>query len=72
MLIRIKVVKCLDAVVENGDLEEIIENYKPLISFCPPHLQVYIHELVRDSRSLRDKRLITKTSVKELLHHSMW
>ncbi|MET1160831.1 MAG: hypothetical protein ABWW65_07715 [Thermoprotei archaeon] len=71
MLFRIKVVKCLDIVVEGNDLGSIVREYRELIGMCNESSQIYVHVLERKDNELVDKGLMYRGNVREALRGSI-
>ncbi len=69
MLFRVKIVKCLDIVVESNSIEELIREYRELLETCNQESKIYIHRLSEKNGFLVDEGRLLSGIVKEVLHH---
>jgi len=69
LLYRLKVVKCIDTLVDDlySNAEELVEAFKHVLEYCGDEARVYVHVLERGSGELVDKGIVYTGSVKEVL-----
>ena len=70
MIYRVKVVKCVDIVLDDlySSVEELIKAFKHILEHCGDEARIYVHVLERVSGELVDKGIVYTGSVKEVLH----
>lgn len=66
-----KIVNCIDAVLEDGDVEEIIHDLIDVLKKCDQDAKIFIHKLERTVDELVDKGLVYSSTVKEVLLHTL-
>jgi len=69
LLIRLKIVKCLDVImdVENNYLKNILEEVGAI---CGLDSKIFIHRVERRGNEIVDVELIYTGIIKEVLHHN--
>lgn len=71
MLYRLKIVKCLDVILNTHNLEEVIDIIRRVVSKCSENSKLYIHVLDIEDDVLVDKKLVITGSIKEVLHRNI-
>jgi len=69
LLYRLKVVKCIDTVLDDlySGVEELVKAFKHVLKYCGDEARIYVHVLERSSGELVDKGIVYTGSVKEVL-----
>ncbi len=71
MLFRLKIVKCLDILVESSSIDEVLKENRELIKKCREDSKLYIHVLERTSGEIIDRGMVYSSTVKDVLHHML-
>ncbi|OYT40465.1 MAG: hypothetical protein B6U89_02090 [Desulfurococcales archaeon ex4484_58] len=71
MIIRLKIVGCLDIVVEDQDYMEVLRGFIDILTSCPGEARVFIHELTRGEKELVDNKLLFSSRLEDILNHML-
>ncbi len=68
---RIKVVKCVDAVIHADSIRDAVEKLREIMTYCGDDARVFIHIIdKRDTRPV-DKGVVAKGTVREILRDTL-
>jgi len=67
----VKIVNCIDAVLEDKDVEKIIHDLIDILKKCDQDAKIFIHKLEITGDELVDKGLVYSSTVKEVLLHTL-
>lgn len=64
---RIKVVKCIDAVIYADSVEDAVDKLRASLSYCGGNAKVFIHVVDKKGPRPVDKGVVVKGTIKEVL-----
>jgi len=68
---RIKVVKCIDAVICADSIKDAVEKLKAIVSYCGGDARIFIHFIDKKSTRPVDKGVVVKGTVREVLRDTL-